>query len=468
MNEEYAEKMKKVVNNLYTFYDLFVARDYPEHVYAPHIKELSKELMRLYRGDLSRMTISMPPRFSKSSMVTLAFPMWLIFRNPNTKIFIVNASLTLSEKFGIQLREYIRQYGEYFNVFLSDVKNSKTHLMFQDKDGKLYKGEIRLSGWGGTVTGLDADYLILDDILGGNKDDLTPSALQKKIDTFNLVFEQRLEPNSKLIIMMTRWSEMDLIGYLQEADSQSYKFINYPAILPNGKSLWPQRYSVEELLEKKRRMGEASFNALYQQQPLDKTSDFFEVNKIHLGRPENYNPIIGARGWDIAASDNDGEKNDSTVGGRVILSYDKDTYSYDFICDSVVWGQFGKLTKSKVVSQSRLDGLGVPQLIETGVAAAGKLLFEEWKNQLKPYPAIQMKPVKSKVDRAMILKNRISDGKFYLALDDKDLERKVLKQLSGFPFMVHDDCVDALAYAVMWLDKHTRRTTRFSKGGRIG
>ena len=134
---------KDVLNDLYLFYRYYIASQYPNSVPAPHIKKLSRKLLKLAIGEgKNRLAVSMPPRHSKSSMVTLAYPLWLIFRNPNLKILIVNNSASLSEKFGIQLREFIKKIGPEFGVFLSDVKRSSTHIMFTDANGQLYDGSV--------------------------------------------------------------------------------------------------------------------------------------------------------------------------------------------------------------------------------------------------------------------------------------------------------------------------------------
>ena len=145
-----------------------------------------------------------PTHNSKSSMVTLAFPLWLVFQNPNLKILVVNNSSNLSEKFGIQIREFIKKIGPLFGIYLSDVKRSSTHIMFTNEQGDLYDGSIRLVGAKGSITGQDADYLVIDDPYFGF-DDITPTLLQKKIDWFHTIIEQRIEPHTKFIILHTRW-----------------------------------------------------------------------------------------------------------------------------------------------------------------------------------------------------------------------------------------------------------------------
>lgn len=191
------------------------------------------------------------PRHSKSSLITLAFPMWLIFHNPNLNILIITNSGSLSEKFGIQLREYIDEYGKYFNVYLSDVKRSQTHLMFTDNEDKLYMGSIRLVGKLGSITGQDADVLVIDDPYKGLDEEFTESATSKFLDYYNSVIEQRIEPHTIEVILHTRWRKHDLQGYLKEHDPHSYKFIEFPAILDDGTPLWKERYTIDELERKK-------------------------------------------------------------------------------------------------------------------------------------------------------------------------------------------------------------------------
>ena len=175
--------------NLYWFYRKYVASDFRENLHAPHIEKLSGELTAMYRDLKSRLCVAMPPRHSKSSMVTLAFPLWLLSQNKDLNILIVNNSAGLSEKFGIQLREYIKRIGPEFDLYLSEVKHSSTYIMFTNSNGELQKGSIRLVGASGSITGQDADYIILDDIYSGF-DDITPSLLSKKIDWFKTIIEQ--------------------------------------------------------------------------------------------------------------------------------------------------------------------------------------------------------------------------------------------------------------------------------------
>ena len=433
----------KETRKLYNFYKRFVANKYASKKEAPHIQELADALTDVHKNKINKLCVAMPPRHSKSSMVTLAFPIWLIIQNPNLKILIVNAEANLSENFGIRLRELIKECGSIFNVYLSDVKHSSTHLMFENSKGELYQGSIRLVGASGSITGQDADYLIIDDPYKGFED-ITPTLLQKKISWFKTMILQRLEPQSKLIICHTRWHTNDLQGYLKEHESNDYTFVEFPAIKSDGSPLWSQRYSKEYLEKQSQAMGERLFQSLYQQQPLDLTSDFFNMNNLHFGLPPDYNPTHYVRSWDIASGETD-SKSDYTAGVKMVKSGE-----YGIITD-IVHGRFGNQTKNKIIKTAELDTPETHICIETGVGGGAKLLYTEWKQQLKGYILEEMTPVTSKVDRATPFSNAVHDGRVYINITDDELREALLQEMKQFPMSVHDDLVDAASYSWNYL-----------------
>ena len=388
-----------------------------------------------------------PTHNSKSSMVTLAFPLWLILQDPDLNIMIITGSKDLQEKFGIQLREQINRIGGFFNIYLSDVKYSNRHLMFCNKDKELYQGNIMLFTSGGGITGNDADYLILDDPYKGNEDEFTPSALQKKIDWVNRVVEQRIEPHTKYCVLHTRWHANDIIGHYKKTSADDYNFISFPALDRNNKPLWSQRYTAEGLLKKKASVGERLFSSIWQQVPLDQTSEYFNMKHLHFGLPTDYDNLQTVRAWDIASSE-EFTDNDYTAGLRGIRSTEN-----KFIIKPFVHGRFGSKTKNKIVDTASLDTPNTHIVLETGVAAAGDLLYQEWKKQLPGYIVEQAKPIKSKVDRATPLQNAIEDGKVYIDIEDDLLRMKLIDEFSSFPNGDHDDIVDAAAHAYNYLFK---------------
>jgi len=58
------ERISKIINDLYLFYRVFVASHFAENLPAPHIKKISRELMKLYDGtdpSYKRLCVAMPP-----------------------------------------------------------------------------------------------------------------------------------------------------------------------------------------------------------------------------------------------------------------------------------------------------------------------------------------------------------------------------------------------------------------------
>lgn len=443
---ENKENIEKIINDLYLFYRVFIGSKFPENVPAPHIKSLSRELMRMYQNEFNRLCVAMPPQHSKSSIITLAYPMWLIFQNPNLNILVVNNSSSLSEKFGISLREYIKEYGELFNVHLSDVKRSQSYLMFCDKEGKMYNGSIRLVGKGGAITGTEVDVLIVDDPYKGGFDDLTPTALNKTIDWFNTIIEQRIRPSTKLIVLHTRWATQDIQGWIKENDPEDYHFIEFPAIKEDGTPLWKEIYSLEDLEKKRRRMGHRMFESIYQQRPLDDTSDYFDLSKIMWNNP-NKEVVSTVRAWDIASADENLDKGgDYSSGCRMRLFSDN-----SILIDDIVHGKFGNKIKDVILKTASKDSMDCHIIIETGVGGAAKLLYKSWADQLKPFIVEQAVPVTSKVDRATPLQNAITDGLVYIDIKNEDILKNIKRELTGFPNYVHDDIIDSMAHAYNYL-----------------
>ena len=444
--------------NLYYFYRDYIACDFRENLPAPHIHKLANTLMDLHDGTIQRLCVAMPPRHSKSSMVTLAYPLWLLAHDPNLNILVVSNSAGLSEKFGIQLREYVRKIGAEFNLYLSDVKHSSTYLMFTDHTGQLHNGSIRLVGASGSITGQDADYIILDDIYAGF-DDITPTLLTKKIDWFKTIIEQRIEPHTKLVILHTRWHSGDLQGYLHEHYPNDYTFLEFPAINKDGTPLWKERYTIEDYMKKQEAMGERQFQAIYQQKPLDLTSNFFYMENIiwDTDYQEQYN-IANCRSYDIAyTSEKEALSKNRNADYTAGVHAEKISDNY-YIFSDFLYKRLGEENINYIQRNARFDGTVKPILIEPGPkGGAAKELFRLWdEDYLTEYNCIQSEPIGSKADRATPLRHAIFDGKIHIYCPDPAM-RKILKtQLESFPLgNVHKDLIDAMSHAYNYLKDQT-------------
>ena len=375
---EYQKKL--LTSNLYAFYRYAVVSRYPTMEHAWFIKDLAKKLEDLVYDPNSknRLMCAMPPQHSKSSLITLAFPAWLFMKNPKLNIVIVSSEQDLASNFGIKIRELIYNLGGLFGVKVSDVKSSNSFIMVK-KHGKLQDGSIQLTGTQGRITGRPIDLVIVDDPYKGLEMEFTPSALNSKWNWFTNIIEQRLRKHTKLAILHTRWHSEDIQGRILADDYQKVKYehIEFAAIDENGNPLWPDYYDKEFYLDKQRTMGERQFQAIYQQKPLDLTSDFFHVdNLIFEDRFDDY-PIARCRSWDIAASDDSlGDQRDYTAGVRMLKTPSDQYWIFD-----IERGQYGNDLKNVIRKTAERDRAAYTILIETG-AGNSDLLFDEYKGAL--------------------------------------------------------------------------------------
>jgi phage terminase large subunit-like protein len=211
---------------------------------------------------------------------------------------------------------------------------------------------------------------------------------------------------------------------------------------------------LEEYNKKRQAMGERQFQAIYQQKPLDLTSDFFHVdNLIFEERFEDY-AIARCRSWDIASSDDSlGDARDFTAGVRMLRTPDQ-YWIFDF-----EHGQYGNDVKNVITNTAKRDSPAYTILLEPGTSGgAAGLLYEEYKTALTGYNTYQSLPKGTKADRATPLANAIYDGKVHVCINNNEQRELLLSQLKSFPNGKHDDLVDAIAYGYLWLKGHGNNT----------
>ena len=125
-------------------------------------------------------------------------------------------------------------------------------------------------GVGGAMTGRGADLLIIDDP-HSEQDAVSDLALENAWDWYTSGPRSRLQPGGAVVVVMTRWGTKDLTARLLKAQTShradQWEVIEFPAILPSGKPLWPEFWALDELLGVKASLSAQKWNAMYQQQP---------------------------------------------------------------------------------------------------------------------------------------------------------------------------------------------------------
>lgn len=145
-------------------------------------------------------------------------------------------------------------------------------------------------GFGSSVRGAHPYYIVVDD---GLKDNVIYSSMQRKksIDYFHSVIMNMLVPKGQIITVGTPFHAQDLYGDLKT--KKGWFVIEYPAIFPNGKILWPQRWNYKDLMEKRATQGNIIFSRENLCRPIVSDSSIFPLSilKNSLIRMDNYNLV---------------------------------------------------------------------------------------------------------------------------------------------------------------------------------
>jgi predicted phage terminase large subunit-like protein len=240
---------------------------WPEMIVGQHHKEIAEKFDRVVSGECKRLIIAMPPRHGKSQLGSYLFPAYLMGRMPRSKLIVGSHTAELAQRFGRMIRNLVddERYKELFpNTMLS--ADSKAAGRWSTSQG----GEAFFIGKGGAMTGRGGDVIILDDILD-EQDAISDTAMENTWEWYTSGPRQRLQPGGSIILINTRWKTDDVAGRLLKNQSQlksdQWEVLEFPAILPSNKPLWPEYWKLDELEKVKMSIGLQKWNAQWQQQP---------------------------------------------------------------------------------------------------------------------------------------------------------------------------------------------------------
>jgi len=259
---------------------------YPGFKVGPHHRKLAKIFEDVIAGKKKRVIINIAPRMGKSEFSSYLFPAYFLGKFPEKKIIMGTHTAGLSEDFGRRVRNLIdsEEYAEVFNQTIVAADQKAAGKWSTSAGGQYYA-----AGVGGALAGRGADLFVIDDP-HSEQDVKTNSRLA--FDTAWSWFQtgplQRLMPGGAIIVIMTRWSLLDLTGRLIDYQTKNpeavpWEIVELPAILnedtEDEKSLWPEQWPLHALKQAKASMDPQYWNAQYMQQPA------FVIEKKAAGAP---------------------------------------------------------------------------------------------------------------------------------------------------------------------------------------
>lgn len=198
----------------YSFHDFidFVTRGrFQWYEYASRLVEV---LQRVVDGELRRVIVQAPPRHGKSEAVTRLMPAYDLYRHPRNFCAIVS--------YGASLAQTLSRAARANYYFAEGVQGEATAVQqWETAQG----GGVWAAGAGGSLLGRGYNIGIIDDPYK-NADDAASANLRDKIrDWYSTTFYTRAEPGAAIVIVMQRWAEDDLVGWLFEQEREAAKAV---------------------------------------------------------------------------------------------------------------------------------------------------------------------------------------------------------------------------------------------------
>ena len=446
------------------FAQLFPKIDNIEGFECPwYLHAISQHLLEMYNGQCRRLIINAPPRSLKTSMANSYFIPWLLGKNPKTKVIVVTYGDDLSTTLARATKKVFIHpaYQQIFpHTVLENDRMQATRL--RTPQG----GQVIFTSIHGALTGLGADWIILDDPLQAahmrsevRQDDLAQVFRHSVTTRLNdpetgkmLLVQQRISPND-LCGDLTRdpghpWTVLSLPARFDEPAEFNLGIFG-PKEVTAGELLTPHRMSERFLSEKQSEMGDAAFYAQYLQKPLVEEDCPIDFGKIkYISRDEfsqiDLVPTI-FQSWDTALSD-------------------KPTADYSAL---TTWarledGRFILIDATRYrVSSDKLQSLIIPNAIAHSarfvcIEAANHAvdLIRMVSEQMPDGCTVRSVALHglSKMQRLEAQLHKINTGKVVFLRDEPNLDL-VTNELRQFPNGRHDDLVDSFSQALSEMGK---------------
>jgi predicted phage terminase large subunit-like protein len=426
----------------------FAKRVYPNYSVGAHHKVMARIFKEVAEGKNKRVIINIAPRHGKSELTSFLLPAWYLGLNPDHQIIMATHTASLSEDFGGRVRNLIAspEYTEIFpNTKLAEDKKGAGSWN-TSKGGKYYA-----VGVGGALAGRGANLLVIDD--PHSEQDLKSGSklpFEQAWNWYQTGPRQRLMWGGSVIVVMTRWGQLDLTAKLvdyqsRNPDADQWEVVEFPAILPSGTPLWPEKWPLEELMKTKATINPRFWNAQYQQEP---TSDSIAVIKRDYWRiweseePPNCEFII--QSWDTAHDTKTTNDYSACTTWGVWYNEEDNDSPHLILLDAFKdrW-EFPELKQQAYKSYMEWD----PDAFIVEKKAAGAPLIQEFRRMGIPVQEFTPSRGNDKTVRVNAVAALFASGKVWAP--DTRWAREVIEEVAAFPVGEHDDFVDTTTQALL-------------------
>jgi predicted phage terminase large subunit-like protein len=449
-------------NDLATFFRSLVWRVLKPHerlLWAPFLELLCSVLQAVAEGRINRLIITLPPRFGKSLIGSVALPAYFLGHNPAAEVMCVSYGQDLARQFGEMTRRVMAspQFQALFGVTL--VSNKASPVLLKTTAG----GSRRATSIDGSATGMGADLMIFDD--PQKPGEILSDAIRRTSNSSyeNTFLSRQNDPrNVRIVIIMQRTHEDDFVGHvLGLGGGDDWTVINLPAkaeatetwtyatfmgmqtwTRKEGESLHPERFPVEALDKIRQDVGEAAWATQWQQRPAPAGGGLVQARWFRRcpfdKLPESYDRTV--QSWDTANTT--AEWSDYSVcttwGIKDETVYLRNVYRKRLLYPDLkraVIEQAAAFNPVAVLIENRASGQQLVQdLIRDGFTKAT--------------------PIDPDRDKEMRMASQTSiiENGFVVVPEDTAWAREYVYEMEVFPNGKYDDQVDSTSQFLTWFN----------------
>lgn len=262
---------------------------------APHCDLIARELEAIEAGENDRLILELPPRHSKTELVSIRFPAWAMGRKPDRAFISASYSDKLATESGRRVRNIVDTQGVFPTVRLA--ADSKAKDLWHTSQG----GQFLAVGIGSGVVGWGGDIICVDDPFKKREEAESEVMRDHVWNWYTSEILTRRHRDTAIVIVMHRWHEDDLVGRVLAEQRDRWRVVRLPALAEAddalgrepGEALWPWRFDAQELADIRLEVGERNWTSLYQQRPSPEEGAIFKWFPRYREQPEFSAIVVG-------------------------------------------------------------------------------------------------------------------------------------------------------------------------------
>lgn len=413
----------------------YFGRIYLSHLLTNRTSEFHHTLYELTKED--RVAIAAPRSFAKSTVFSYIYACWAALYGIKKDILLVSATGTLAEEWLRRIKDEMDTNPLILEDFgmVKSTKWTEAHIILANKS------QIRAKGAGYQIRGFRPDCVICDDL---ENDERVRSKDQraKMEDWFWKSLVNTLNPKAQLIVVGTIIHPLSFLNELLKG-KKGWITIKFKAIKDNGEALWPEKWSLELLMERKEEIGERRFRSEFLNDPLADDAIVFRIEWVDphiMGMLPKKEELDFITAVDPAVSKKAAADNTAIV----TIAIHRPT-RHIYVADA----RHGKWSVYETVEQIiKVYEMFRPKRViieETAYQSALREVFTKESRTRNLYiPVHAANPDKDKVRRAHKIEHLFEQGLVHLLIEQIELRAELVL----FPNAEHDDLVDALVWAL--------------------